>query len=676
MVDCLINGIRGTKYSENIRRFCLRQQYYSVAAYESLRLYFNKHLPSKRTLQMWYSSIDGWPGISDDAIEIIKERATLYKEKENHPLHLCLMLDDMAIRKNIGWNVDKFEGFVTTTNSSHQNVTQRKVASNAMVFMAVGPDFKVPLAYEFINGVAAIDRAIILNELIKRIEAVGAKVISITGDGANIAVANVMGANYDDHQPYFHNPSNPEQMIYFILDPPHMLKLIRKHFATRKLFHQSQLIDWNLLELITERQSEENFNLCKLTQAHINWDQQPMVVKLAAQVFSRTNADLLRQLKDDGFKQFSNCDTTAEFLQKFNDAFDILNVTKKSQKNHGFKQPLCDKSAEKIFRFGDQFKNFIKALEIERDTEDTTMRIPVLRSLEKTGFIGFYNNFVCLEGIYKDFVKNGPLDVFYTIQFGQDHLESLFSLVRNSVGRNDNPNTNEFRGAFRKLLICHPLITSVGHNIITNATEILTVSSSKKPNAQRNKPPESQEYELEIDYALLLQQQKNKMDPYDHHMVANVAQSIEKRLIEKVEKNKCPKCINILQRSNNKMQDELLVKNPSNLQPCISTVDIVIFSNAVVDLISKHRSQGNDYNAVWKTILCNLDMNDLFENVDFANHPVSLQQLSDHKEDFVVQLIKAYLTLKSQKIGKKLTEGEHGELIRKRKQKAVQFSGQ
>lgn len=99
------------------------------------------------------------------------------------------------------------------------------------------------------------------------------------------------------------------------------------------------------------------------------------------------------------------------------------------------------------------------------------------------GFFGFLMNAISLNGIYKDFVLNGPLKVFYTMQFSQDHLETWFSLVRNSVGRNDNPNAIEFQSAFRKLLVCHPITTSMDQNCITDATKILTVSS-RKPRSQ------------------------------------------------------------------------------------------------------------------------------------------------------------------------------------------------
>lgn len=115
-----MNGISGGKYSENQRRFALRQHYYSFAAYQSLRSYFDNNLPSKRAIQMWYSSIDGSPGISDSAMDIIRERAKSYHEINGHPLHICVIFDDMAIRKKLSWDVnsESFEAFSTATNSS------------------------------------------------------------------------------------------------------------------------------------------------------------------------------------------------------------------------------------------------------------------------------------------------------------------------------------------------------------------------------------------------------------------------------------------------------------------------------------------------------------------------------------------------------------------------------
>lgn len=366
------------QYPENVRKFALRQQYYSFAAYQSLRLFFNKHLPSKRTLQLWYSSVDGSPGISDSALDIIREKAASYLIENGHPLHLCVIIDDMAISKKIGFNIDSrnFDGFVTAFNLSQENTDeneiQRKVAKDVAVTMIVGPDFKVPIAYDFINGLEAIDRARVTLEVIRRVEETGAVVISLTGDGhpLNIAIANILGAKCKEHKPYFQSPTHPEQKIHFILDPPHMLKLIRKHFSNEKLYYKGKLVDWNLLQLLQDRQSKENFSLCKLTKKHIDWFQQPMNVKIAAETISKTNAILLRQLKEDGFAEFQHSETTVEFLVNFNDAFDIQNFGDKNQANDMYKQPVCIESAETIFTFAERFKQYVEQLEIEKQKRE------------------------------------------------------------------------------------------------------------------------------------------------------------------------------------------------------------------------------------------------------------------------------------------------------------------
>lgn len=336
---------------------------------------------------MWYSSINGSPGICDSALKIISEKAESYLVENHHPLHLYVMSDDMAISKKIGWNIysQKFEGFVTSINSSEMGTeSQRKVAKEVFVIMAVGPNFKIAIGYEFINGLEALDRARITLEAIRRIEETGAIVMSLTGDGhnVNIATVNTLGADCRAHQPYFHSPSHPEQRIYFILDPPHMLKLVRKHFSKEKLYHQEQLVDWSLLRYLVDRQSKENFSLCKLTRNHIDWYQHPMKVKLAAETISKTNANLLKQLKEDGYEEFQQCESTVEYLLNFNDAFDIQNYAEKTQANDEYKQPICESSAEKIFTFAKRFKQYVERLEIEKVTTTTTKRIPVLNSIE------------------------------------------------------------------------------------------------------------------------------------------------------------------------------------------------------------------------------------------------------------------------------------------------------
>lgn len=441
MIECLVNGFNRSesfRYSENVRKFALRQVFYSNAAYQSLRHFFNKHLPSRRALQMWLTSVDGSPGISDSALAIIRERADLYQTEKQHQMCVSLISDEMSIKKHVSFDANKqlFSGFCTVSNSSTQYINNQnesnvtaKLVKDALVLLIAGPDFKIPVAYHLLNGLNAVDRAALTLETVKKIEEAGAKVITLTSDGlaANITVAELLGAKFEQDKPYFYSPTDAQQKIYIVWDPPHMLKLVRKHICEDQIYHQDRLINWNLLQLLAEKQSSDNFNLCnKLTMRHIKWAQNPMNVKLAAQTISNSVADVLEQLAKDGYSEFQNCEPTVECLRYFNDGFDILNFAEHHQPNDKFKQSVCAATADRIFAFSARFRRYLAELKVQTKTK----RVPILSSGIKMGFFGFFHNFTSLRGIYEDLILNGPLEAFYTFQFSQDHLETLFSLIR------------------------------------------------------------------------------------------------------------------------------------------------------------------------------------------------------------------------------------------------------
>lgn len=304
-----------------------------------------------------------------------------------------------------------------------------KLAKDALVYMVVGSDFKLPIAYELLTGLESVDRAALTLRAIKSIEEAGARVMSFTGDGiiTNITTVEILGAKFNEGKPFFTSPTHPEQKIYVIFDPPHMLKLVRKHFSSNMIYHQDQLVDWELLNTLVKKQSSDNFNLCnKLTKTHMNWHQKPMNVRLAAETISKSVADTLDQLRTDGYEEFENCAITTEFIRFFNNAFDILNFGENRKGDGRFKQKICEDTANQIFEFAESFKRYISQLELRQKTKT----VPILLSSAERGFFGFFTNFVSLQGIYEDFVLNGPLEEFYTFQFSQDHLETFFSLIR------------------------------------------------------------------------------------------------------------------------------------------------------------------------------------------------------------------------------------------------------
>lgn len=680
MINCLISGFRGKQYPENIRRFCLRQCYHSPAAYQSLRLFFKKNLPSKRTLQMWYTSIDGEPGISSSALEIIREKAKSYQAEKNHALHVALISDEMAIKKQICYSTEKqsFVGFSSITNSSVHFGDQENVlniAKDALVFLIVGPDFKLPVGYQLLNGLESIDRAALTIEFIKRIEEAGVIVMSFTCDGcrSNVATIEFLGAQLSGNKPYFYSPTYPNQKIYSIWDPPHMLKLVRKQLKEKKLYHEDQLLDWNLLCILEEKQRMENFDFFnKLTTRHINWQQKPMNVRLAAQTISKSVSDALIQLHNDGYEDFRNALGTAKFLLMFNDGFDIMNMAANDPIDGRYKQPICEATIGKLFPYLEKFKEYIEQIQIENKTS----RKPVIESSVNMGFLGFASNVTSLKGIYHDFIQNGPLEFFYTMQMSQDHLESTFSLFRNQQGSNDNPNAIEFRSAFKKLLVCHPLLTSQDHNVISNATEILTVPSTIKKRTALANPVSIQEPELVIEmcYDSLVADEMDSLDSYQKHMCAYMALLTEQNMskqINRAHKSSCVLCFKVFSE-NEKIKDSLLamkhVNHEEAEQPCKSTIAIVVFSNAVLKI---HSSNAQNIAAACKVIGDNICINDLYNSSNFVH-----AKNKNHKVDFVHQVIKTFLTLKSRYVSKRITEQEAGPAIRNRLNAVIHLVGQ
>lgn len=436
MVNCLVHGIpKYQPYPESVRKFSIAQQFYSTAAYLGLRRFFSNNLPSRRTLQMWYGSVDGTPGVCESALEILREKAISYLEENGHRLHICMVWDEMAIKKELCWCAESqsFIGFSTVINSSGNGVnedpTQKKLANEALVFMVVGPDFKIAVGYELLNGLESLDRAALVLNVVKHVEETGVIIVSLTGDGlsANTTTYEALGVDFENLKTYFQSPTYPSHKIYIIYDPSHMLKCVRKHFCQKDIYYKNQLIDWELLVQIVAKQSADNFNICnKLTKLHINWNQKPMNVRLAAQTMSKSVADTIHQLRKDGYEEFKNSVRTEEFILYFNNGFDILNFGDTKESDGRFKIKLCMETAEFIFEFAKNFKQFISELEIHLATKID----PILLSNASKGFFGFYIDFISLRGIYEDFVLNGPLQEFYTFQFSQDHLEQFFSLIR------------------------------------------------------------------------------------------------------------------------------------------------------------------------------------------------------------------------------------------------------
>jgi hypothetical protein len=177
------------------------------------------------------------------------------------------------------------------------------VAKDALVLMVVGINsgWKLPIAYFLIDGMTGAEKANIVSEALQKLYEVGVVVPSITCDGpaSHLAMFKQLGVDLMSTplQPSFPHPSDPVSKVHVLLDPCHMLKLLRNAWADAGIFKNSEgkSIEWRFVEELHKRQEKEGFHLAnKLRSAHLHWKKQKMKVSLAAQVFSCSVADAMQ----------------------------------------------------------------------------------------------------------------------------------------------------------------------------------------------------------------------------------------------------------------------------------------------------------------------------------------------------------------------------------------------
>lgn len=279
-------------------------------------------------------------------------------------------------------------------------------------------------------------------------------------------------------------------------------------------------------------------------------------------------------------------------------------------------------------------------------------------------------------GLYNDLVRNGPLDRFHTFQYSQDHLETFFSLMRSAQGANNNPTYQQFQAAYRSLLICSPHLSAEKTNCIINSTEILTVSSDRKPAvSSSNSIPKV--LDIEMDYFSAI---NSEIEPYTLHMFAIAATNIEliaKRNIKSRSVSACQDCA-IVFDENSKIRDDLIEKRMNNtdqlFQPCTSTVNIVKAAECISNQISSNEFV--DFQSMAMTIFGQLDIKSLYELSEFDRHQNKPGKCANmtHKDEFIYNVVLGLMHMKSRKIGSKITAEEREESMVKRRKKKQKMS--
>lgn len=439
------------KFSAELKAFALTLHFYSPRAYDYVRETFESCLPHPRTISRWYSHIDGKPGFTSESLKYLK----MIAEKSSYTLICGLMIDEMSIRKHVDWDGTNFHGFINLGYETNDD--SMPLAKDALVFMvvAMNQSWKLPVGYFLIDSLTSEQRANLVIQALELIQNTGIKVVSLTCDGlaSNLTMFRLLGCNFqaENLKTNFAFNDSPDN-VQAILDPCHMLKLVRNTLGDFKIIYddKNNKVQWKYLEKLNELQEKEGLHLAnKLTNLHIHYKKQIMKVRLATQLFSSSVADALEFCEELKIEDFKDSGATAKFIRYFNNLFDVLNS--RSLKQPGFKQALNPKNKEETIKFLDLMCNYIANLK-------TVNGEKLIQSRRKTGFLGLLVCIQSIKNLFTDLIEeketNGAfLKCLPLYKVSQDHLELFFSSVRSCGGFNNNPSARQFQSAYKKLIV-------------------------------------------------------------------------------------------------------------------------------------------------------------------------------------------------------------------------------
>lgn len=183
------------KYSPELRQFAVTLSFFSPNAYNYVRRVFDTCLPHRSTIGKWFQKVDAEPGFTKEAFVTLKKHVEL----QNRPTLLSLVMDEIKIRELLEWDGKKTHGYVDYGVELEDEGNNQ--AKEAFVFMAVciNGKWKLPVGYFFTDGLNGQQKSALVLQCLKLIRETGARVLSLTFDGApsNIAMINILGCQTD-----------------------------------------------------------------------------------------------------------------------------------------------------------------------------------------------------------------------------------------------------------------------------------------------------------------------------------------------------------------------------------------------------------------------------------------------------------------------------------------------
>ena len=434
----------GFRYSNSDKELALALYYQSPKCYRTLRKLF--HLPSKQTLLNWTKFIDVQPGISDFIMNVLAIKAKAMNESEKN---CVLLMDEVSLKPGYQYDIrnDIIDGFVDYGHLCRKN----RGANRALVFMIRGLKscIKQTIGYFFSqNACPAGNLKSLLLSVIDKVNGSGFRVRAVIGDvGSSNSSMVFSKMNLNENEPFFHHG---DRKVYFIFDPPHLLKCTRNNLHNHDFIINGGVISWQYMKMFYLKDSRLKIKMApKLTDRHIMLPAfSKMKVKLASQVFSRSvYVAMLTQINTHQLT--IEALPTADFIRKMNDLFDCFNGKKVCHPNP-YKRALSDKTPH--VEYLNEIVSFIRSWNIGNISNE-------MFKFNKGWIFSIHSLLMLWDDLKQEGFKFLP-----TRQLNQDPLENYFGKVRMEAGANRDPPITGFSNIIRNLMLTSLLDPPSGKN--------------------------------------------------------------------------------------------------------------------------------------------------------------------------------------------------------------------
>lgn len=423
------------RFSDDFKDIALSIFYHSPKTYRFLKTIIT--LPSVKTLRTYQNKFPVYTGFNETVLANLKE---CFEKAPLKDRAVSIMIDEISLTAEIHYDrgTDKFIGLVDD-GTSRLPIP----ATSALVVMVtwLNKTMKQVVGYWLLGGKANSDRTHnVILDAVDKVSETGLIVKSVICDQGPRNQGFVKKMNITVEKPYFERKNHK---IFFIFDPPHLIKSMRNNVMKKTLKYKGGYVYWTVLEKVFKLSRARPLNLIpKISEKHFDMSSHfsKMKVSLATQVFSESMYTALLVYKTMFPTEFpEKDDKTLDFIKDIDKLFDCMNSS--------LSRPTVPNKL-----------NFA----ISENSGHADFMLSMLETLQSAKFVDTKQP-PCLKGLKlstnavlqlaEDLRTNYDIPLTHTRRLNQDPLENLFAVVRQQHGCSVNPSPRQFEGGMRQIFI-------------------------------------------------------------------------------------------------------------------------------------------------------------------------------------------------------------------------------